>query len=52
MTSCRACGAMISTDAITCARCGARFNGAFVTLVGFAAMLGIAVFYALLERYW
>jgi uncharacterized paraquat-inducible protein A len=51
MTSCRACGAMISASASTCPRCGAVFNRSLVAPVGIALMLAIAVLYALLQRY-
>jgi transposase len=52
MTSCRSCGAMISANARTCPRCGAVFNRTLVAPVGIAIMLGIAVLYALFQRYW
>ena len=52
MTSCRACGAMISADASTCPRCGASFNRTLVAPVGIAIMLAIAVLYAIFQRYW
>jgi uncharacterized paraquat-inducible protein A len=52
MTSCPACGAMISANASTCPRCGAIFNRTLVAPVGIAIMLAIAVLYAILQRYW
>ena len=52
MTSCRACGAMISADASSCPRCGASFNLTLVAPVGIAIMLAIAVLYAIFQRYW
>ena len=52
MTSCRACGAMISADASSCPRCRARFNSTLVAPVGIAIMLAIAVLYAIFQRYW
>jgi predicted RNA-binding Zn-ribbon protein involved in translation (DUF1610 family) len=52
MTSCPACGAMISANASTCRRCGAVFNRTLVAPVGIATMLAIAVLYALFQRYW
>ena len=51
MTSCRACGAMISAEASACPRCGAIFNRTVVSRVGIAIMLAIAVLYVLLQRY-
>jgi hypothetical protein len=50
MTSCPACGAMISVNATACPRCGAVFSRTLVT-VGLAIMLAIAVLYSLLQRY-
>jgi uncharacterized paraquat-inducible protein A len=52
MTSCRACGAMISAEASACPRCGAIFNRTVVDPVGLAIMLAIAVLYALAQHYW
>ena len=51
MTSCKACGGMISADASICPRCGANFNRVAVVQVGLAIMLVIAVLYALFDRY-
>ncbi|MBV8897075.1 MAG: hypothetical protein JO051_11230 [Acidobacteriaceae bacterium] len=51
MTSCPACGAMMSTDVGVCPRCGAVLSGFPVIPVGIAAMLVIAILYALFERY-
>jgi RNA polymerase subunit RPABC4/transcription elongation factor Spt4 len=51
MTSCKACGAMISAEASLCPHCGANFNRIAVVQVGLAIMLAIAVLYALFERY-
>jgi hypothetical protein len=51
MTSCKACGAMISAEASLCPRCGANFNRTLVAPVGIAIMLAIAVLYALFQRY-
>jgi uncharacterized paraquat-inducible protein A len=51
MTSCPACGAMISVNATACPRCGAIFNRTIVAPVGLAIMLAIAVLYVLLHRY-
>ena len=51
MTSCRACGAMISADAAKCHRCGAGFKGIVVGPMGLAIMLAIAVLYAFWQRY-
>jgi hypothetical protein len=51
MTSCPACGAMISTNAGTCPRCGAISNRTLVAPIGLAIMLAIAVLYVLLQRY-
>jgi uncharacterized paraquat-inducible protein A len=51
MTSCKACGAMISAEASLCPRCGAKLNRIAVVQVGLAIMLAIAVLYALFERY-
>ena len=51
MTSCKACGAMISADASICPRCGANFNRLSVVQVGLAIMLAIAVLDALFDRY-
>jgi RNA polymerase subunit RPABC4/transcription elongation factor Spt4 len=51
MTSCKACGAMISADAGICPRCGANFNRIAVVQVGLAIMLAIAVLYTLFDRY-
>ena len=50
MTSCPACGAMISANATACPRCGAVFSRT-VVLVELAIMLAIAVLYVLLQRY-
>jgi hypothetical protein len=50
MTSCPACGAMISANATACPRRGAVFSRT-VVLVGRAIMLAIAVLYVLLQRY-
>ena len=52
MTSCPACGGMISANATTCPRCGAIFNRTLVAPVGIAPMLAIAVLYAIFQRYW
>ena len=52
MTSCRACGAMISAEANACPRCGAIFNRTVVAPVGLAIMLAIALLYTLLQRLW
>src|ERR1700722_8091889 len=52
MTSCPACGAMISANASTCPRCGAVFNRTLVAPVGIALMLAIAVLYAIFQRFW
>jgi uncharacterized paraquat-inducible protein A len=49
MTSCPACGAMISANASTCPRCGAVFTRTHVAPVGLAIMLAIAVLYALFQ---
>jgi uncharacterized paraquat-inducible protein A len=51
MTSCPACGAMISADANACPRCGATFNRTIGIPVGLAIMLAIAFLYVLLQRY-
>jgi hypothetical protein len=51
MTSCKACGAMMSADARICPRCGANFNRITVVQVGLAIMLAIVVLYALFDRY-
>jgi hypothetical protein len=51
MTSCPACGAMISAEASICPRCGANFNRIAVVHIGLAIMLAIAVLYALFDRY-
>jgi hypothetical protein len=39
MTSCRACGAMISAEANACPRCSAIFNRTVVSPVGIAISL-------------
>ena len=46
MTSCRACGAMISANASTCPRCGTILSRTAVAPAGLVAMLAIAVLYA------
>jgi hypothetical protein len=51
MTSCKACGAMISAEASICQRCGANFSRIAVVQVGLAIMLAIAALYALFDRY-
>ena len=52
MTSCRACGAIISADANTCPRCHTILSRTAVAPVGLVALLAIAVLYVLLQRYW
>jgi hypothetical protein len=52
MTSCRACGAMISANASTYPRCGTILNRIPVAPVGIARMLAIAVIYTFFQRYW
>jgi ribosomal protein L40E len=52
MTSCRACGAMISTDASTCPRCRTILSRTAVAPAGLVALVAIAVLYVLSQRYW
>jgi hypothetical protein len=51
MTTCRACGGMISANATTCPRCGAILNRMSVIPVGLVIMLVIAVLFVLSQRY-
>jgi hypothetical protein len=51
MTSCRACGGMISADASRCLRCGAAIlNRTLIGALGFVGILVIATFLILLKH--
>jgi RNA polymerase subunit RPABC4/transcription elongation factor Spt4 len=51
MTSCRACGGMISADASRCPRCGAAIlNRTLIGALGFVAILAIAIFLILVKH--
>jgi uncharacterized paraquat-inducible protein A len=51
MTSCRACGAMISAAASTCPRCHTILSRVAVAPAGLVALLAISLLYVLLQRY-
>lgn len=51
MTSCPACGAMISATASACPRCKAIVRQTLAIPIGLAIMLAISVLYALAQRY-
>jgi RNA polymerase subunit RPABC4/transcription elongation factor Spt4 len=51
MTSCRACGRMISADESRCPRCGAAIlNRTLIGALGFVAILVIATFLVLVKH--